>query len=141
MEPRKDKKVLGKDILLKVENQVVAHAKSHTLDISVSTIDTADKDSGGWSDALPGIISWSISMDALVNYGENKSNFLNMFWGINAAKKVVVVFETEGVIFNGEALITSLSQNAPNGEIASWSTTLTGTGQLMETHLDHPPVS
>lgn len=132
----------------------IAFATSHTLELSLDTREISTKDNGGkWSEVEAGIISWTMQSENLVgNPGEGKG-YDDLVDAMIARQPVDVVFALEGDSTNydggkldavpstgwkpktgngrkGKALITSVSLNAPNGEYATMSISLTGVGAL-----------
>lgn len=138
----------------------IAFATSHTLDISLNTVDTSTKDNGNgmWQNNEPGMASWSMSSENLMSdSAENGASMNDLFDIFLKRQKVEVVFALQGNNldysaklgeefkapetgwtpdtknqYKGEALITSLSVNAANGEKATASVSFTGCGNLMK---------
>lgn len=132
----------------------IAFATSHTLEISLDTREISTKDNGGkWSEVEAGILSWTMQSENLVgNPGEGKG-YDDLVDAMIAREPVDVVFGLEGDSTDydagkldavpsggwkpktsngrkGKALITSVSLNAPNGEYATMSISMTGVGEL-----------
>ena len=132
----------------------IAFATSHTLELSLDTREISTKDNGGkWSEVEAGIISWTMQSENLVgNPGEGKG-YDDLVDAMIARQPVDVIFALEGDSTNydggkldavpnggwkaktgngrkGKALITSVSLNAPNGEYATMSISMTGVGAL-----------
>lgn len=117
----------------------IAYSTSCSLEMSFETIDTANKMSGNWTSSLLGQGSWSISTDALIAKAQTES-IDSIFTKMTAREAVKVKFAEAGTDyalgnswFEGEAYITSCNINAGNGEVASMSITLTGSGELKKT--------
>jgi len=126
----------------------IAFATSHTLEISQETKETTSKDSGGvWQTSEPGTISWTVSTENLYSTDGSGDKYGNLFSLMTEQKKVKLYFanKTESVAsvpndgwtpdkakdyFSGEAIITSLSLNAQNGENATFSAQFQGVGEL-----------
>lgn len=150
------KLIRGENLMVFMEGKSIAFATSHTLEISLDTREISTKYNGGkWSEVEAGIISWTMSSENLVgNPGEGKG-YDDLVDAMIARRTVDVVFALEGDSTNfddgkldavrdgsggwtpktgngrkGKALITSVSLNAPNGEYATMSISLTGVGAL-----------
>lgn len=146
--------IKGENLMLFMGGKSIAFATSHTLELSLDTREISTKDNGGkWSEVEAGIISWTMQSENLVgNPGEGKG-YDDLVDAMIARQPVDVVFALEGDSTNydggkldavpstgwkpktgngrkGKALITSVSLNAPNGEYATMSISLTGVGAL-----------
>lgn len=144
----------GENLMLFLGGKSIAFATSHTLELSLDTREISTKDNGGkWSEVEAGIISWTMQSENLVgNPGEGKG-YDDLVDAMIAREPVDVIFALEGDSTNydagkldavptggwsakasngrkGKALITSVSLNAPNGEYATMSISLTGVGAL-----------
>lgn len=139
--------VVSGDTATSGTSTVVAFATSCSLQIDGETIDTSNKMSCQWNSNLAGKNSYTVNVDALYTNKEGAYSFdaLMKFmiegdpigWAIGPAAKFVGDCEDnpftlkEGAIFySGKGLITSLSLNAGNNEVASCSLTLTGSGAI-----------
>jgi len=122
----------GTDILVYVDGVAVAHATSHTLNISANMIDATTKGSAGWTDVLPGLRDWSIDCEGLVAY-DAAEGFDEAFDDLSARTQVVVKFSTEetgDTRYTGNAYVSDLSQSAPLEDVVSMSLTFNGDGAL-----------
>lgn len=150
----------GQEIMLFVDGVSIAYSTNHTLEINGETQDCSTKDNGGgeWASSEMGLLSWSVSSEnfiALDGSAEGKT-YADLFKLMVKKEAIKVVFgprsktfgkgvaydvaedskggwtpNTDGV-YEGQAYITSLSLNAPNGDNSSFSLSLTGTGALKE---------
>ena len=117
-------------------------AKSHSLQIDADSLEVSSKDSGKWKEFLTTKLSWSINAEHL--YVE--SDYDAIMQKMIAREPVDVLFAiatnsndedgkpaegwTAGSGYKGSAVITSVSVNANDGEIASYSITLQGSSAL-----------
>ena len=128
---------------------VVAYATSCSLQVDSETIDTSSKFSCKWASNLGGNASYTISADALycqnigsgvsfdtlLKYmvsGEQVSWYMGeeqAYSGSSCADNPHTL-DTGSTYYNGKAVITSVSLEAGNNEIASCSITLTGAGEI-----------
>ncbi len=141
--------VNGTDLLLKVGDTTtedpIAFATSCSLEISMEEIDQTNKDSSGWKSIIGGLRSWSVSADVLYQNEAKSSHYTFLdFWdhlgGDNERTALYVELTVTGAsaadsnkFYHGQAYITSLSVNGGTEDQATYSVTLTGTGQLQET--------
>lgn len=147
--------VKGNDIFLYItsggtgttKQQVLAFATSCQMQVDGETISTQNKMSCRWASNLAGNNSYTISADALYTQttGVSFDDLMAMMikgdpvdWAMGPAidesaltceNKTFVLDDTK-VYYSGKALITSLSLNAGNNEVASSSVTLTGSGEI-----------
>lgn len=136
----------GDDILLYVLDSTykpIAFATSCSVQVDGETIDTSNKMSGRWASNLAGRNSYTVSCDALYtkNTGHTSYDYLlsqmvsgnGVKWVMSSpssADTTSFAYVADNAIASGTALITSLSLNAGNNEVASCSITLTGVGEL-----------
>ena len=127
-----------------------AYSTECTLSLSSDTIETSNKMSGVWAAALPGQISWEVSTSAL--YSTTAANSYNSLYDSVAHRTPYLlrigrvqnynnisdytnasnyVLDASAGFYEGYAYITSLELNASNNEVASYSATFTGNGQLV----------
>lgn len=136
-----------------VKDKSIAFATNHTLSINMDTKETSSKDSGGkWQTSEAGILSWSASSENLMTATGAGHTYDEMVDLMLARKPVKLTMAPEGDSANfeegklskvdatgwtpsaggrtGMALITSIEQNAPNGENATFTVQFTGVGAL-----------
>lgn len=132
-----EKKVIqGEDIILLVDDKTTLHATTHTLKVDLELKELRTKDTNG-KEKSPGDISWSVDGDGLVVIDDEieDTHTAEDVLGIVLAKKIVdVVIKSPktGVLktYTGKAFITSFSLGAPAGDNATYSYSLTGSGNL-----------
>ena len=152
--------VKGKKLMLFIETssnvyKSVGYATNHTLSTSASTIDVAHKDladagSGKWASEDIDTLSWTITTENFYAATADGVTFADLFGYYSAGTELNVKFAvaadsttgvptggwtppTSGYIMSGKCVITSLDVNAPVGDNASFSCTLTGKGPLTGT--------
>ena len=135
---------------------VVAYATSCSLQVDSETIDTSSKFSCKWASNLGGNASYTISADAL--YCQNnesgvsfdtlleymvKGEQIDWYMGEEQGSEVWNADKTKGcdenphaldtakTYYNGKAVITSVSLEAGNNEIATCSISLAGAGEIL----------
>ena len=148
--------VNGDDLLLYLmgegdtENKVIAYATSCSIQVDAETIDVSSKFSPVWANNLNGRASYTISADALycsIKEGQKGISFNELLQYMLKRKAVKWVvgrqivgddfvpdaqhaLDTAQPYYTGDAIVTSVSLEAGNNEIASCSITLTGAGAI-----------
>ena len=127
---------------LKLAGEKVIHATSSNLSISLSTTETASKDTGGgnWTEVIPDKLSFSGSCDLLHSYddtisAEARIDVEGLFDAITARTGIQAVWTnaiTGSVEYTGTVYLTSLEQTFPDGENATASFQITGSGALVK---------
>ena len=140
-------KIKGGDLMVFVEGVSVAYATSHTLSINADTTDTSNKDEGGggWQSSEVNLLSWTATTENLYSEDGEGKGFDDLFDLMIAKEPVTLVFAKKGSSATdvptggwsagtpkktGEAIITALEANAPNGDNATFTCTFTGVGAL-----------
>lgn len=154
----KTESINGSDLMLFIDGTSIALATNHTLQVTMATKDTSTKDNGlgMWSNFEAGLMSWNVSSENLMSVASSNGKSINEVFDLYLQRKPVkVVFglqsnnqdftqklETEWDVpdggwkpdtanhYEGDALITDFSINAPNGEKATASISLTGCSNL-----------
>lgn len=131
----------GIDLLVKIDDTVVALQKGATLNRSADTIDTTTKDSAGWKEFVQSFKEWSIDCDGLYTLptagGTDSFSLLEQYF--ESGEAVTVEFaladpsnlttgDTEG--FTGQAIIVDFPLEAPMDDSLTFSVSLQGTGAL-----------
>lgn len=128
---------------------VVAYATSCSLQVDSETIDTSSKFSCKWQSNMGGKASYSISADALYCSNTDGISFdkllefmvsgeqIEWYMGEEAVHEGSCetnphTLDTSKTYYNGKAVVTSVSLEAGNNEIATCSITLTGAGEIQK---------
>ena len=141
-------------VFIKKENtyKSIALSTNHTLTLSASTSDLAVKSKDqakgkSWTDSEIDQMSWTVSSESLVGTGEGQGwgDIMDLYL---AGEKVELVFDgvtADGAPvggftpagsgddfqgLKGQALITSLTVNAPLDDHATYTVEFSGTGPL-----------
>ena len=113
--------------------EAVAHSTSCSLSVNVDLRDSTTKSSGGWQENLGGLKSWEMSGDAFVDIaGPTGADVEQLFTVLEARTAVACTFGLSGMLYTGNAIITSISIDAGVEENATYSISLTGTGTLTQ---------
>ena len=121
--------IKGLDVLIKVGSQVVGGQRNASLEMSAETIDTTVKSTGGWAAKIPGIKSWTSSCDGVYFVDDA---------GLEAAQTAFMIgtevkldfSNSSGLAYSGQAVITSMSVEAGQEDIVSYTISFEGTGAL-----------
>ena len=133
----------GIDILIKVDNEVIALQKGAKLNRSADTIENTTKSSAGWKEYEASFKSWSVDCNGLYTLPTASGNasfrtledaFLN---GDHLTVEFVLADDTELATgdtsgYTGEVIITDFPLDAPQDDSVTFSVSLLGTGALSE---------
>lgn len=137
----------GKDLMLFVNGKSIAMAVDCTFNLSVEAIEDTSKTNGIYRSYRAGSVEWNVQSNNIVtNSGEGVS--LLPLLRLAVAKTIVDVAFTikaentdtvpeggwtpsaDGII-TGKAFITSISETATNGDVATFTISLQGTDDLI----------
>lgn len=136
--------ILGTDLMLFKSGAALACATSCKLTLNANTLETSSKDSGKWASNQAAKLSWSCSSDNLFTI----EDYTALMDACIAREEIEVQFSTvanadsdNGVPegggwtankngYKGMAIITSVDMNAPDGDNATYTISMTGTGAL-----------
>ena len=118
-------------VTLSVAGEVMAHATSASLSVSMDLRDSTTKSSAGWSESLGGLKSWEMSGDAFVDLTSTNASMADCFDALIAGAAVTAVFTVDSETYTGSAFITSVSADAGVEENTTFSVSLTGTAALV----------
>lgn len=145
--------IKGNNLMLFDQNgHSIAYATNHSLTLSGDTQDISSKDHGVWGATSVLKVNWEITSENLYTTEDFDSLFdtmiarqpIDVYFGLKAEAddgRTVVdgdyPYWTNAVgSYTGKAIITSLSANAPNGENATLSVTMTGVGSIRRTEAE-----
>ena len=145
----KAKTLNGKDLMLWIDGKVVALSTKCTLQVTMSTVDSATKDDGLWDRPEAGNLSWNANNESVDSADKERTNdwvYDQLFDKMVAGEPVTVTLgiptnkNNEGVpeagwtmpsgAYDGKALITGLDRDASKGSNGSVSVSLQGHGGL-----------
>jgi TP901-1 family phage major tail protein len=110
----------------------VAGQRGGTFNRSSDTLDLTSKDNAGWQDEDYGTASWSIEADGLLV--ESDAGYAALEDAFDNKEFVLVRWETAaGNKYEGSAIITDFSTEAPYDDSATYSITLNGKGEYTKT--------
>jgi len=146
----------GTDVMLFINTgtslKSVAYATNHTLTIGTSSQEISTKDSGAgvWTESAVQKLNWSSTTENMYSIDGAGLNFDDLFEVMVARTPVTIAFSLESSYANkpstvpaggwtpiatpkytGTGYITDLQLNAPDGDNASFTCTVTGVGALV----------
>ena len=128
--------VQGEDIILLVDDKTTLHATTHTLKVDLEMKELRTKDTDG-KEKWQGDVSWSVDGDGLVVVDDSieNSHTAEEVLDLVLRKKLVEVVVKSPLtglakMYTGKAYITTFSLSTPAGDNASYSYSLTGSGNL-----------
>lgn len=128
--------VQGEDIILLVDDKTTLHATTHTLKVDLEMKELRTKDTDG-KEKWPSDVSWSVDGDGLVVVDDSieNSHTAEEVLDLVLRKKLVEVVVKSPLtglakMYTGKAYITTFSLSTPAGDNASYSYSLTGSGNL-----------
>lgn len=150
-----NKHILGQNIQLWVNDKTIAFAKTASFTINVDEIDISTKDEGGYAAFEAGLINWEMSSENLIGDPRSGLGFDELMNLVFLKEPVKVVYGLKDITtgraeeylvpekdgwpkptktsrYEGEAILTSLSQTSSNGEVATMSVTLKGRSPLKQ---------
>lgn len=141
--------ILGTDLMLFKKNgetfEALGGATSCKLAVSANVLETSSKDNGKWTSKKASKLSWNASTDNLFIL----ANYTSLMEAMTSRTPVTLSFakvsnadsdngKPEGgwqpdttTGYTGEAIITNIEANAPDGENATYSVTFEGSGALL----------
>lgn len=123
--------IRGLDMLIKVDGEVLGGQRSCDIEMSTDTIDVTSKSNYGWSDAITGVKSWTVSTDGVLFIDDDamrrtEQAFLN-------SEEIEVEFynnRSKELVYYGNCIPTSISISASYDDITTYSVSLQGNGAL-----------
>ena len=139
-------KVAGVDVLLKVKSGAsyitVGGQKGASLKRQAKAIDVTDKNSGGWADAISGVLSWKLDCDGFIVLGDTGLEAL-MTSFTNREKIEVEIrigddSDATGYTYTGAGYITDFPEEFNADSAVSFKLGIDGSGALTRTLGVHP---
>lgn len=132
------KKVAGVDVLLKVkkgESYIAVGGQSGaSLSRSAETIDVSDKTSGGWTESIMGLKSWSVDCEGFVCLGDEGLDLIvSAFDNREAIDVEIKVGAESGYTYTGQAVITDFPEEFAQDSAVTYSLALQGASPLVRT--------
>jgi TP901-1 family phage major tail protein len=121
------------DVLVKIGSPAAAIGgqSGATLNRSMNVIETTDKTSNGWVTKIGGTKEWSVEMDAFLVIGD--AGFQALSTAFKNREDVEVEMAVGNITYSGKALLSDFPLEAPSDDAVTFSITLEGNGELVET--------
>lgn len=130
-------KVNGTLYLMYFDGSALGRSTSSSMDITIATIATTDKGSGGWAEGIEGGGTRAASFSFEGFYDQSQTvNMEELFAKINGRTDVTFLFQPSvagNLAYGGAATITSISLSAANEEAMTLSGTMESNGAVTET--------
>ena len=118
----------GLDIIISIGENVLGGQRGATLNRSSEVIDITNKVSGGWTENLTSVKSWSVDCDGIFVVNDTALDAIETAFLNSQVVDVKIADETWG--YTGKAVITDFPIEAAYDDAATYSLTLEGTGAL-----------
>lgn len=121
--------------------ELVACATSGTFSGSLEVIDATTKDNDGQREILPGGLTWSMTAEGMIQFdlADTVRSSVDLFdlWKAKTQVRIAWTTAQDGdTMYYGAAYITQLEENAGLNEVASFSVTFEGDGDLTKAVVD-----
>lgn len=131
-------KVAGVDVLLKVKTGAsyiaLGGQKGASLSRSANTIDTTDKNSGGWAESMAGVKSWSVDCDGFVVLGDTALEAIHTAFDNRTALEIEIrvgaTTDVKGYTYSGKVIITDFPEEFNADDAVTFSLSLQGASPL-----------
>ena len=124
-------KVNGNILLVYMEDEALACTTQASINVTNEQIEVTCKDNNGAKTYILGGQDWSITVGGLIAY--DNDTIIPLMDNVLAKVPVTVRFGTAVVgdpYFQGEAVMTNLTMDAPLNGVATWSATFSSNGPL-----------
>lgn len=132
----------GTSLVVLIGTEVIAHATSCSLSVSSDLPDATTKDSGGWTDHIAGVKSWSLTTDGLATVEGTGTKYTvgDLFTALSGRTTLTVKFTTVtgatpvvgDLYWSGSAFVESLDMTADMESPVTFSAAFTGLGVLTQ---------
>lgn len=129
-------KVAGCNVLLSIDVDgtptILGGQKGASLKRKADTIDTTNKQSGGWSESMAGLKSWSMECDGFICLADTSiEELFTCFENGTPLNVAVKVGEADGYGYTGSAVITDFPEEWSQDDAVTYSITLQGASPLV----------
>lgn len=126
----------GTDLRFYIGGEVIGHATSCSISLSMETREILTKDLvGSYTSAAPGRRSWSGSAEGLLAFDAPGQQVSDLVTAFNADTALLLRFTTDvngDTYWEGSVHITGLEVGAPVEDNTTYSVTFTGVGELSQ---------
>jgi len=127
----------GTDLRVYVDEVLVAFARNNTLSINSDFIEVSGQGNGYFKENLPSLLSWSVSVDLLVDLTEN-TGLPSLFELITERTRfrLQISADADSYYYVGMAYLSSLEVSAPNEDATTLSVEVMPDGILERLPVD-----
>ena len=113
----------------------IANLTSTDFELTKDTIDATNKDGSDYKEFLVGLNSWTLSAEGIFEEDDSTTNLSpkEVLDDMIAGEAITVVMTSKvsgDLQLTGQAVMTSFSWNAPVNDVATFSCSLQGSGEL-----------
>lgn len=127
-------KVNGSTLFVIVGEQIIAKSKAYNLSVEMEKLDSVSNDNGMFTDHISKIGSWSLSSDSLTIYdGYSYGDLYDVFK--NRQRVYLSIGAETNYTLLGLAMVESLTNSAEMENVAIYSVSFKGVGELYQTNL------
>jgi predicted secreted protein len=127
-------KVNGSTLFVLVGEQIIAKSKAYNLGVEMEKLDSVSNSNGMFADHISKIGSWSLTSDALTIYDGYSYGDLYEVFKNRQRVYLSIGAETDYTLL-GLAMVESLTNSAEMENVASYSVSFRGVGELYQTNL------
>lgn len=122
----------GLDVLIKIGSQAIGGQKSASIEMSTDSIDVSNKVTGEWVQKIPGFKQWSMTCDGL--YISDDEGYAALMTAFKNSTPVQVIFADEHATISqsGNAIVSSMSLDAPYDDALTYAVSFEGVGALTD---------
>lgn len=119
----------GIDFVIMLGTNKIAGQRGASLSRSADTMEATSKDSNGWKEFESSFKEWSIDADGLLPV--NDAGYTALEDAFTSGSKLdVKLVDTDGKGFEGQVIVSDFPIEAPYDDLATYSVTFQGTGEL-----------
>ncbi|MGL4730523.1 MAG: phage major tail protein, TP901-1 family [Clostridium sp.] len=126
----------GLDLMMYVGETPIGGQRGASIEMTSETLDVSTKTTGDWTAKINGAKSWTSSCEGIYFLGD--TGYKAAVDAFIAGTSVTVKLSDNGktIGYTGQAIITSLSIDAPYDDALTYSLEFEGVGALTEIHAD-----
>lgn len=135
-----NRKMLGFEITLKLNNEIIAYGTSVSIDDTTETIDTSCKDDTNYASKLAGRSSYSLSFEGMngvfdgvgaINLRKLKKQGNVLDWALVPSKALEASAAGKTIICqSGKGILTSVGDSYGDQEVSTYSCSFDGCGEI-----------
>lgn len=124
--------------ILKMDTTKLAELTNVTISLTQETFDVTSKDSGGWSEILPGLKSATFTAEGIADFQSSDKDLADVFTAFIGRSQVALEW-TNGVTGDKKltcnAYITSCEVSAPMEDTVTYSIEFASTGAITSANI------